>query len=964
MPRLNHPDLGDVLSYVYLPGTILAVYPESTDTPSDKWDTVDLTVDGYETVYKNCPVFYHCESNVSVRDNGATEKGAYGFSVGDRCICRCLVKTEKSSITDTTAFKVVFCVGHIEGIKRCSFKYAFVRISASILKELKAPFGEWVYDDEQKKYVYKPYDKDSHKDEMCIVYDSNTKKFASIVDPTKDGVEKYKFPCSVETIKPFLDTVDLDLDDELYKWEYQGTLQSNASFACGYPNAAADINGDKLGVNATGSPYDTYYQSNEVQRLFGDLRLSMASIPAQKMLAGDYSVLDEKIKTNLPSIEEYAKRSPAFIVDKRSFPVEGVRVEDDDPNNDYPPAVVEEIAALVLKKSDYTSSLLIAQAKFKLCQEECDALSSSISEERSRIQAIYDYISSLSLNDAKEINSQLSIVNGLLSDMQSAESYLASKKAELDTYTEEIANLKNRIVMIDSDIEKLSNQKNIFSYAISPKGKYLSNASFHAQACYGENEYWICAKNTYMGIVISYCDAYYKFMRFQSPPVSIPIPECSVSYLGVPVTLDAISIALNVTENNIFDYSFLKRINEGCFHHTTIPAVLSENDFNGAGSYRLTQIVNPELHDDSVFRTAVNSRLEYIDAWDRYDNWMNTIYFCSHTNTANPTWHFNSIGQQWRLSAIYLDTPLGSMFYGSPRFQAALWYMYQLNIQYSTARNDIPFNCQFLSRTRQSGAAAMQIYIVQRQAVSAWNKGVDNRSDFVRQVCLYGPFDCFNLQVNYEIGSEPPAPNIKEQVPDGGNFVAGGGTFGGGGASGSWGVSDENNAPANDTGMVGGINNYTLSFVDEVKYVRDSKNKLVDFNGLSDDEKANLLDDRKFLIRGVASNAGSIVVSDAASFLASSNQSLPSTPGVDQSSLDSSAQVSYPMSRNEVEIFASFDLFSSLKKSNKTFDASKAVRCREFEICIMNLFYSFYDSLPDSNKKKKMKFLSFDAKII
>jgi len=106
-------------------------------------------------------------------------------------------------------------------------------------------------------------------------------------------------------------------------------------------------------------------------------------------------------------------------------------------------------------------------------------------------------------------------------------------------------------------------------------------------------------------------------------------------------------------DNNIFSWGTLKRINEGGFHRTTHPAMKSL----GIGSWRMKQNKIPLAPAEPTFITALNSRFESIDVWNRYDNWMNSIQYSAATWGVDRTWWFTSNAQQWRIKANFIDTP-------------------------------------------------------------------------------------------------------------------------------------------------------------------------------------------------------------------------------------------------------------------------------------------------------------------
>jgi hypothetical protein len=81
----NHPTFGDLQSYTYLEGIVLAVYPESDAIPESKWDTADIEYEN-KKVFLNAAVRYHCTPMGINRANGAIIDGARGFDVGDKVI--------------------------------------------------------------------------------------------------------------------------------------------------------------------------------------------------------------------------------------------------------------------------------------------------------------------------------------------------------------------------------------------------------------------------------------------------------------------------------------------------------------------------------------------------------------------------------------------------------------------------------------------------------------------------------------------------------------------------------------------------------------------------------------------------------------------------------------------------------------------------------------------------------------
>jgi hypothetical protein len=966
VPKFDHKDLGDVLSYVYLPGLVTAVYPGDKDTPEANRDTADVSIsyNGTSISFKNCPIFYHCEKSGVLRDNGSIENASRGFTVGDEALCRCLVPAQKDSAEKPSVFKKVILVSHLTGPKRCSYKYAFLRISATELKELKAPLGKWEYSESSGNYEYVAFDVDSHKDELCVVYDSINKKFADIVDPTKDGTQKYVFPCSVESLKPFLDAVDLELDRELYRWSHQGSSPDDVELASAYPSHSADFSGEKLGVGPTGEPYSTYFEDDPVVAMFTKFTNIVTSTRPSELSSGKFDRLDEYKKSMEGYISDYAGRSPGFLVDTRDKEVSGTVVS----SGEKPQSILDDIKRLSEKKEEYASYSTVLSAKRVELISVASSISSDIAGMSAHINALQDELNDIlskltggldaSHSSAAYVSSLMQKIAELSASIDSVSSVYSRKLSELESLDASISEVGQRISDISSQISALNNFNAVIVPAISPKGDRLVTRSYHVQALYGENEYWLCCKNVYNGLIVSYCDASWKFLRVKKIPSSvIPIDNPALTNLAngmnpiSPMASPIMAVAAMISQSapgghSYFDYSMIKRFNEGCIHRTTVPAVsrvsssnktsyassVKSRGFNGVGSYRLEQIAHEEREGDPSFATAVNSRLDYIDSWVRKDNWHNSIKLAGHSPMADPTWHFISFAIQWRVSSIYIDTPIGSMLYGAPRLQAGVWYMYQLAIQGSTARNDLPFRSHFVAKTRQTGSHALQIYIVQRQSLTAWNEKVDSKQ-FVRQCLRYGPYDCFSAMYKFEPGAEPPCPDIKTLIPADATFS---GVFKPGGKdTGSWdgcGLSDLDDSPP-ASGAVGAIDSFTWKEDEKVRFVRKGSD-VVDFLTLSDSEKAELVADRFFIT----------------------------------SETDLASRGAFVLSRNEIEIMASFDSFAALKQTNDTRDASKAVRSKELELAIKGLIKEYYDKVADkvdgAAANKSFSMFYFDAKII
>jgi hypothetical protein len=73
MPTLNYENIGALVDYEYLHGTIAALYLED--------DTADVS--GVCGALSRVPIFYHCTDTSIARSNGAIQYSAQAFSVGD-----------------------------------------------------------------------------------------------------------------------------------------------------------------------------------------------------------------------------------------------------------------------------------------------------------------------------------------------------------------------------------------------------------------------------------------------------------------------------------------------------------------------------------------------------------------------------------------------------------------------------------------------------------------------------------------------------------------------------------------------------------------------------------------------------------------------------------------------------------------------------------------------------------------
>ncbi len=113
MPTCDFIDIGDVLSYEMLKGIITEL---DMDADTCSVLVVTSTQNGADVSmpFQHVPIFYHCEPNSKLRDNGAIQDAATGFAVGDPVV---VMKKRDGS--------VVKVVAHIDGVRKCSGKGNF-----------------------------------------------------------------------------------------------------------------------------------------------------------------------------------------------------------------------------------------------------------------------------------------------------------------------------------------------------------------------------------------------------------------------------------------------------------------------------------------------------------------------------------------------------------------------------------------------------------------------------------------------------------------------------------------------------------------------------------------------------------------------------------------------------------------------------------------------------------------------
>lgn len=310
--------------------------------------------------------------------------------------------------------------------------------------------------------------------------------------------------------------------------------------------------------------------------------------------------------------------------------------------------------------------------------------------------------------------------------------------------------------------------------AIATDGSPLNKAtSRHIQTAYGENELWACIVSSYQGIIVSYCNNMTKFVRWESLPSTIAIPEVTENWLkvkndavwamalpgsmGTIGSLADIGIALAADislaglggENSEWSFGILKRINEGSFHRTIHPAI--------TGSYALrTTAISEDTEDEPRYFGALNHRWDKINSWYRYDNWQNTYNLLFATFGVGVIWWFKSRGMEWGAESIYADTPIGSMWLQAPNWKSAVWSMPEISVSTMIARRDYPLNQQLLSMTKHSRTVVCQLYVVQRTSVTLW---AEQDGVFIKQELGKGPYHSIPLEGEIDAISYIKMPN-------------------------------------------------------------------------------------------------------------------------------------------------------------------------------------------------------------
>ena len=152
MPTLNYENVGALVEYDYLQGTVTALYPEDDTADvtlkykvvvipavpaTETSPAVEEVTEDKEEELTGIPIFYHCENDSVIRDNGAIEGAASGFSVDDVTIVLVGINS-----VDSLGEKY-YIIGHYDGVRKCS---------GGSLLEICAPGGvDWRYWDIKKE---------------------------------------------------------------------------------------------------------------------------------------------------------------------------------------------------------------------------------------------------------------------------------------------------------------------------------------------------------------------------------------------------------------------------------------------------------------------------------------------------------------------------------------------------------------------------------------------------------------------------------------------------------------------------------------------------------------------------------------------------------------------------------------------------------------------------------------------
>ena len=510
MTLFNHITLGDVQSHAYLEGKILKVYLEDNDTPSDMWDTADVEYESHKVHY-NAPVRYHCQKTGIERANGAIADGGRGFDVDDRVILLAKVGTTPGQ---GEQYEKIYVVAHFGGAVPCSYNYLFIRISASALMPHAPPYGTW------KNDVYTRNVVDDHLHEYCTVWDPAKNAPAKIYNPVTS--QPYVFPVNVEEFKPAFDYFNF-IDEELFTLDSQGDAQSQeAGFI---PNWQSDVQGNKIRCGAAPDAWWTTYDiyANPILSFLFKAQLALAADNVGAS-AGTFAAAMAKLDAEKENIAKWKEASPqALNDDTREFDVTG-----SEPTKEITPQVQARLQELQ-----------------KIIAEMDDAIGYIDSAKIARWENLTAMVKA-----GSDLSAALKAELVALSADPAILKYQGLKK------TKEAAVTERDSILGDSAFTP-------WPIALDKDGKPLKGSSYHMQTAYGEDEIWVCGKNVYRGLVISACDAAWKFLRLPLFPPALPVgnPAAdrlegdaaivpSLATLGMPSVLDRYSLMLGLRHHD------------------------------------------------------------------------------------------------------------------------------------------------------------------------------------------------------------------------------------------------------------------------------------------------------------------------------------------------------------------------------------------------------------------------------
>jgi hypothetical protein len=119
-PLLNHENIGAVQKIAYLTATITSV-DSANDTAC--FEGVGTCPSGVDVI-----IFYHCEADSVLRDNGALEGAAGAFSVDDEVIVQC-------EITGANQYVPLRVMGFTDKPKKCGFGFKLTRDDETLITE-------------------------------------------------------------------------------------------------------------------------------------------------------------------------------------------------------------------------------------------------------------------------------------------------------------------------------------------------------------------------------------------------------------------------------------------------------------------------------------------------------------------------------------------------------------------------------------------------------------------------------------------------------------------------------------------------------------------------------------------------------------------------------------------------------------------------------------------------------------